>query len=98
MYRDVHKYIEMEEVCYKCMLKFRGIQKLCRKSESQSEIGHRGAFPLHMHAKISRNLKKLSEIRIGNGNPFGPVTQAIVDAYAAHVDCDFVAQYLAHLD
>jgi len=24
--------------------------------------------------------------------------RAIVEAYAAHVDCDFVAQYLAHLD
>jgi hypothetical protein len=40
-------------------------------------------------------------VRIGTsaqGTPFGPVTQAIVDAYAAHVDCDFVGQYLAHLD
>ena len=27
----------------------------------------------------------------------GPLTQRISDAYARHVDCDFVAQYLKHL-
>ncbi len=43
-------------------------------------------------------LGEINGVRIGDGTPFGPVTQAIVDAYAAHVDCDFVGQYLAHLD
>ncbi len=43
-------------------------------------------------------LAEINGVRIGSGTPFGPVTQAIVDAYAAHVDCDFVGQYLAHLD
>lgn len=36
--------------------------------------------------------------KIGDGKPFGPVTRKIVDAYAAHVDCDFVGQYLKHLE
>ncbi len=51
-------------------------------------------------------LAEINGVRIGanapdastRGTPFGPVTRTIVDAYAAHVDCDFVAQYLAHLD
>jgi branched-chain amino acid aminotransferase len=47
-------------------------------------------------------LTEINGVRIGTsdggGAPFGPVTRTIVDAYAAHVDCDFVAQYLAHLE
>ncbi len=46
-------------------------------------------------------LAEMNGVRIGpgdRGTPFGPVTRTIVDAYARHVDCDFVAQYLAHLD
>jgi len=43
-------------------------------------------------------LAEINGVRIGDGRPFGPVTQAIVDAYAAHVGFDFVAQYLAHLE
>ena len=43
----------------------------------------------------------INGVKIGTsvrGTPFGPVTRTIVDAYAAHVDCDFVGQYLAHLE
>jgi len=46
-------------------------------------------------------IAEINGVRIGandHGTPFGPVTRTIVDAYAAHVGCDFVAQYLAHLD
>ena len=43
-------------------------------------------------------LTEINGVKIGDGRPFGPVTQAIVDAYATEVDCDFVGQYLAHLD
>jgi branched-chain amino acid aminotransferase len=46
-------------------------------------------------------LGEINGVRIGpnrGGTPFGPVTRTIVDAYAAHVGCDFVGQYLAHLD
>jgi hypothetical protein len=28
----------------------------------------------------------------------GPVTERLIDAYKKMVGCDFVAQYLAHLD
>ena len=41
---------------------------------------------------------KINGQQIGDGRVFGPITQAIIDDYAAHVGCDFVAQYLAHLD
>ncbi len=30
--------------------------------------------------------------------PFGPVTQRLIDAYVEMVDCDFVQQYLDHLE
>lgn len=40
---------------------------------------------------------EINGIAIGTGAPFGPVTRRLADAYAAHVDCDFVAQYLKHL-
>ncbi|MFO1039225.1 MAG: aminotransferase class IV [Geminicoccaceae bacterium] len=40
---------------------------------------------------------KINGAPIGNGQPFGPVTQRLCDAYAAYVDCDFVGQYLQHL-
>jgi branched-chain amino acid aminotransferase len=41
---------------------------------------------------------EINGAKIGDGKPFGPVTRTIVDAYAAHVGCDFVAQYLKHLE
>ncbi|HYZ41084.1 MAG TPA: aminotransferase class IV, partial [Stellaceae bacterium] len=43
-------------------------------------------------------------VRSLNGRPFaagkipGPITQRLIDAYKELVDCDFVAQYLQHLD
>jgi len=43
-------------------------------------------------------MTEINGVKIGDGKPFGPATQAIVDAYAAHVGCDFVAQYLKHLE
>jgi branched-chain amino acid aminotransferase len=43
-------------------------------------------------------ITEINGVQIGDGKPFGPVTKAIVDAYAAHVGCDFVAQYLKHLE
>jgi branched-chain amino acid aminotransferase len=35
---------------------------------------------------------------IGNGSIPGPITQRLIDAYVELVDCDFVAQYLKHLE
>ena len=43
-------------------------------------------------------MTEINGVKIGDGKPFGPATKAIVDAYAAHVGCDFVAQYLKHLE
>jgi branched-chain amino acid aminotransferase len=43
-------------------------------------------------------MTEINGVKIGDGKPFGPATQAIVDAYSAHVGCDFVAQYLKHLE
>jgi branched-chain amino acid aminotransferase len=40
---------------------------------------------------------EINGAKVGDGRPFGPVTRKITDAYAAHVGCDFVAQYLKHL-
>ena len=43
-------------------------------------------------------------VRSLNGRTFvagkipGPITQRLIDAYKEVVDCDFVAQYLQHLD
>ena len=34
---------------------------------------------------------------VADGNIPGPVTQQLTNAYAAFVNCDFVAQYLAQL-
>jgi branched-chain amino acid aminotransferase len=41
---------------------------------------------------------EINGVTVGDGRPFGPVTQQITDAYAAHVGCDFVAQYLKHIE
>ncbi len=43
-------------------------------------------------------MTEINGVKIGDGKPFGPATKAIVDAYTAHVGCDFVAQYLKHLE
>lgn len=34
------------------------------------------------------------ERAVGDGRPFGPITQRLIDAYVDLVDCDFVEQYL----
>ncbi|MBM3643568.1 MAG: hypothetical protein FJX02_04385 [Alphaproteobacteria bacterium] len=36
--------------------------------------------------------------KVGGGTVPGPLTKRLIDAYARHVDCDFVAQYLKFLD
>ena len=41
---------------------------------------------------------EINGVTVGDGRPFGPVTKRIVESYSAHVGCDFVAQYLKHLD
>lgn len=43
-------------------------------------------------------VRSVNGTRIGAGNPPGPVTKRLTDAYVRLVGCDFVRQYLAKLD
>jgi branched-chain amino acid aminotransferase len=43
-------------------------------------------------------VRSVNGTSIGDGKVPGPITERLISAYAALVDCDFVAQYLRHLD
>jgi branched-chain amino acid aminotransferase len=42
-------------------------------------------------------VRSVNGTTIGDGTVPGPITERLIGAYAALVDCDFVAQYLRHL-
>ena len=42
-------------------------------------------------------VSSINGVKIGDGKVQGPITRKLMDAYAAHVDFDFEAQYLARL-
>ena len=42
--------------------------------------------------------RTINGVSIGGSAPPGPVTRRLLDAYIAHVDFDFEAQYLSRLE
>jgi branched-chain amino acid aminotransferase len=43
-------------------------------------------------------VRSVNGATIADGSVPGPVTKSLTDAYIDLVDCDFVAQYLKHLE